>query len=94
MHIACRPVHNKRRVPTGRTPLTKSSLLPGAAVHRLRLVQPSRERAHARFVRLRRDCHLAFLAWVREQPATDDVALEIDASISVLRQLARLGSQL
>jgi hypothetical protein len=56
----------------------------------LRLVTADPETAHAGFVRLRRDCHVALLSWLREKPHPDLVTAEIDASISVLRQLARL----
>jgi hypothetical protein len=61
----------------------------------LRLVTPPPETARAGFARRRRDCHVAFLRWLKERPSADDVALEVDASVSVLRQLAALaGSRL
>jgi hypothetical protein len=58
----------------------------------LRLVPPPLETTHAGFARRRRDCHMAFLRWLRENPPAADIALEIDASISALRQLAILAT--
>jgi|HubBroStandDraft_4_1064222.scaffolds.fasta_scaffold2788337_1 hypothetical protein len=59
-------------------------------VHHLRRVGPPPEAAIHRLWRTRQTFSLALLAWLREQPPADDVALEVDASVSIVRQLARL----
>jgi hypothetical protein len=47
--------------------------------------------ARERFWYSRRTADLALLHWLQEQPDPRDIAEEIDASISVLRQLGRLA---
>jgi hypothetical protein len=60
-------------------------------IHQLALAREQRSApARERFWHLRRASHLALLDWLREQPAAADVTDEIDASISVIRQLAHL----
>lgn len=51
-------------------------------------------RPRDRFWRARRTMNLALLDWLREeQPNRADVALEVDATINVVRQLARLEAR-
>jgi hypothetical protein len=57
----------------------------------IRLVKQPSADPRERFWRARRDANLALLAWLNEQPDPTDVAAEVDGSISVLRQLAKVG---
>jgi hypothetical protein len=74
------------------TSLYPAPRLPRDAVIRL-AVPPTHEAARERFWRLRRASNLALLAWLKEQPPPADVALECDASVSTIRQLATLSDQ-
>ena len=48
--------------------------------------------AYQRFVRCRREAHLAFRDWLRDdRPDPDLVADEVAGSVGVLRQLVRLA---
>jgi hypothetical protein len=62
-------------------------------VNQLRLVQssPSPEAAIHRLWRTRQAFNRALLAWLREKPPGDDIALEADSTISIVRQLALLA---
>lgn len=51
---------------------------------------PHPDTAHAAMCTHRRAMNLAFLSWLSSEPPRGDVALEIDATVAILRQLACL----
>lgn len=45
---------------------------------------------HQAFVLARRDMILAFSAWIKDQPDAEDVAEELDGTLSAMDQLRQL----